>query len=236
MGSIESNLSLLSKENRSPVPAMLLSGHRSHLNRLSIPFQLMKFVWFFFFSGANFSRGVFPFFPVGSRACARSLAGSLPPSWQLSLFPDDGCLPAYAKKTPTKPNILWSKFSVPCTAGAVEEGNLPAHSGWAQRRTGRVLLKWTRMEVAPPGPGVKLGGRDALQARWVPPCGHSDLYAMAMGCGFSSSLHIPHQPRVPPQALGSPAGRSSVVLPAREGTDLQKAATLGNISEAPFSS
>lgn len=58
------------------------------------------------------------------------------------------------------------------------------------------------------------------------------------GRGMRVFLLAPHPvpAPVPPQAPGSPAGRSAVVLPAQEGTDLQKAATLGNISEAPFSS
>lgn len=57
---MESKLSLLSRENGSPVLAILLSGHKAHLNRLCIRFQLMKFGFFF---RAKFSSVEFPFFP-----------------------------------------------------------------------------------------------------------------------------------------------------------------------------
>lgn len=56
------------------------------------------------------------------------------------MFPDDGCLPAQAKK------ILWSKFSIPKTAGAVVEGKLPA--AWGDAQHGMAAPRQTRLEVS----------------------------------------------------------------------------------------
>lgn len=120
--------------------------------------------------------------------------------------------------------MLWSKFSVPYTFGAAEEGNLWVASGWAQCRTGCVLLKWTRMEVVLPCPGwdwvagawacstVTLGLPVWLQ--WLVPRGHG-MWVFLLGPHPMPAL-------VPPWVLGSQAGRSAVVLPAWEGLICRK--------------
>lgn len=59
----------------------------------------MKFVFF----RAKFAWRVFPSF-WSALKLVLGLPCSLPPSWQLSLFPDDGCLPAYAKNKIIKKN------------------------------------------------------------------------------------------------------------------------------------
>lgn len=182
MGSIERSLSLLSKENRSPVPGMLLSGRKAHLNRLSIHFQLMKFVFF----RAKFARRVFPSF-WSALKLVLGLPCSLPPSWQLSLFPDDGCLPAYAKKNKKNKNncglnsvsprqlvLQWKEISpwpqeMLSTGWAICFSSRPGwrwHSNQApltemevSQPTRMEMAHPTRMEMVLPGQGVGLGGQ-----------------------------------------------------------------------------
>lgn len=151
----------------------------------------MKFGFF----RAKFSRGVFPFFPSALEPALAVWPAPFP-------RPDSShcsqmmvvCWPMQKKK-----KILWSKFSVPYTAGSVEEGNLLRTSSvWDGRHAPQVDQDRGGLSRSRGGTGWQ-GRGDALQACWGSSCGHSDLHPMAIGCVFSSSLHIPRQPQYHPR-------------------------------------
>lgn len=110
-------------------------------------------------------------------------------------------MPVQAKK------ILWSKFSVPKTAGAVAEGKLPA--AWGDAQHGMAAPKQTRLEVS---------------------------FMTEMDTALITKMEVDHPGQwgwwsKQRDDVEAHLQRPALVLP-----DLHKTTEIGSISEAPFTS